>query len=110
MSEMDRNSISRVLVWTYAAPVVTGWAIISFLPLFGIFIADASIGSIAGDIFFFVAGFGGLFSIWVLAIVCAAQREDKSRIARIMQGRIGLIAAYATLWLTAYWLFKFFLV
>ncbi|MFN3314686.1 MAG: hypothetical protein ACK46Q_14640 [Hyphomonas sp.] len=109
MNERNRISITRLLLWTYAAPVVTAWAVLSFLPVFGLFIEGASITSIVGDILFLLFGFAGLFGAYVFAIFCATGRENKSRISRLMQGRIGFLAAYATIWLTAYWLFKYFL-
>jgi len=110
MNDEDRGSISRLLLWTYAAPVVTAWAILSFIPIFGLFIQGATVLSIIGDTLFLIFGFAGLFSIYVFAIFCAAGRENKSRISRLLQGRIGLLAGYATVWLSAYWLFKYFIV
>lgn len=110
MNEQDRVSIPRLLLWTYGAPVVTAWAMLSFLPVFGLLIEGASITSIVGDVLFLLSGFAGLFGAYVLAIFCAAGRENKSRLSKLMQGRIGFLAAYATVWLAAYWLFKSFLV
>lgn len=110
MTELKHTSIARLLLWVYAAPVVTAWAIVSFLPVFGIFIEGAPTVSIVGDAVFLLSGFAGLFALYVFAIFCAAGPVQKSKVSRILQGRIGLLSAYATVWLTAYWLFKYFVV
>lgn len=107
MSALNRSSIVRAIMGVCAAPVIVTWAIVSFLPLSGVLVEGASTGSRVGDALFFATGFGGLFALYLLLIVLAAGAVQRRRIMQALSGRLGLVAAYATVWLVGYAAFRF---
>jgi len=110
MMSLSHSGVARLFVWMYAVPVLGFWVMLSFLPLAGVLVEGATTLSIIGDGLFFVLGFGGLFSLNVLALFFAAGRDQRTLILGIMRGRVGLVSAYATVWLVGYWLFKYLVV
>ncbi len=110
MTTLSHGGIARLFLWMYAAPVLGFWVMLSFLPLAGVLIDGATTLSIIGDVVFFLLGFGGLFSLNLLALYFAAGSEQRTLILGIMRGRIGLVSVYATAWLVGYWLFKYLVV
>lgn len=110
MTSLSHRGVARLFLWMYAVPVLGFWAMLSFLPLAGVLIDEATTLSITGDAVFFVLGFGGLFSVYLLALYFAAGGEHRTLIFGYMRGRVGMLTAYATLWLVAYWLFKYLIV
>lgn len=110
MTTLNHSGVGRLLLWMYAAPVLGFWVMLSFLPLAGVLIDGATPLSIIGDVAFFACGFGGLFSVYLLTVYFAAGREQRTLVQGVMRGRIGLVSAYATLWLSGYWLFKYLVV
>jgi hypothetical protein len=110
MTTLSHSGVARLFLWVYAVPVLGFWAMLSFLPLAGALIDGATPLSIIGDVAFFACGFGGLFSVNLLAVYFAAGRDQRTRVLGVMRGRIGLVSAYATLWLVGYWLFKYLVV
>ncbi len=106
---VTREEVNRIVLWMYATPVLFTWALLSWLPLFGLFIEGASVLSIAGDIVFLATGFvalAGLFAILSLS----ARPEEKDAVNQSLRGKVGWLSAYATAWLVGYWAFKSFLV
>lgn len=110
MTSLSYRGIARLFVWMYAVLVFSFWVMLSFLPLAGVLIEGATTLSIIGDAVFFVLGFAGLFSVYLLALYFAAGREQRTVIFGFLRGRVGLVTAYATLWLIGYWLFKYLIV
>lgn len=110
MTTLSHSGVARLFLWMYAAPVLGFWTMLSFLPLAGMLIDGATPLSIIGDVAFFACGFGGLFSLNLLAVYFAAGREQRTLVLGFMRGRVGLVSAYATLWLVSYWLFKYLVV
>jgi hypothetical protein len=110
MTKLSHGSVAQVFLWVYAAPVVSFWVMLSFLPLAGMLIDGATPLSIIGDVVFFLLGFGGLFSLNLLALYFAAGSEQRTLILGFMRGRVGLVSVYATVWLVGYWLFKYLVV
>ncbi len=110
MTEFNSSSVSRIFLWVYAAPVLTTWAIVSFLPIAGVLIDGVSLISMLGDALFFLLGFAGLFTVYLFALYLTADRSLRTKILKAPQDRVGFFATYATLWLVGYWLFKFLVV
>lgn len=110
MTKLSHGSVAQVFLWVYAAPVVSFWVMLSFLPLAGMLIDGATPVSIIGDAVFLALGFGGLFTLYLTALFFAAGRDVRTRFYGSMRGRIGLVSGYATLWLVGYWLFKYLVV
>ncbi|MDZ7628348.1 MAG: hypothetical protein U5J99_08040 [Parvularculaceae bacterium] len=109
MANLSRGSVVRSLVWVYSAPVLGFWVMVSFIPLAGMLIEGASLTSIIGDLIFLALGFGGLFAGYLL-MFAFAQPEMRTKVAGSLRGRVGLLSAYATIWLSGYWLFKYLVV
>ncbi|MEM1106597.1 MAG: hypothetical protein AAGH87_09430 [Pseudomonadota bacterium] len=105
MTELSRAGINKITLWLYAIPVLTTWALVSWVPLFGLFKPEASVMAKIIDVAFLGTGFVALISLFVLAVL-AAKPEMQSQVLRSGRGKVGLLAAYATVWLVAYWLLK----
>ncbi|MEL6663216.1 MAG: hypothetical protein AAFR33_09445 [Pseudomonadota bacterium] len=109
MVELSRAGINRLCLWMYATPVLAFWAIVSFIPLFGLLQPEASVWAKIVDAAFLASGFGGVITLFVAAVL-SAKPDMQSAVLRAGKGRVGLLAAYATVWLVAYWLLKAYVV
>jgi hypothetical protein len=109
LAAISRESVAQAVVGVYAALILSFWGLLSFLPLAGVLIDGASPISIVGDVIFFALGFGGFATAYILALF-VAQPAFRVRIYASLRGRVGLVSVYATIWLVAYWLFKFLVV
>lgn len=101
--------VTRIFIWTYATIALPTWALLSSLPLFGVFIEGATATERLGDVVFLLTGFLTLAGLWG-ALALIASPGGKASVAGILRGKIGLVTAYATTWLAAYWVFKSFFV
>ncbi|MEM0985594.1 MAG: hypothetical protein AAGJ32_05065 [Pseudomonadota bacterium] len=106
---VTRSEVNRLILWMYATPVLFSWALLSTLPIFGIFTNDATTLSIIGDVAFLATSFLALFGLF-LVLSLSATRENKDKVNGAMQGRVGLLSAYATVWLVGYFVFKQYIV
>ncbi|MEM1152383.1 MAG: hypothetical protein AAGI03_17880 [Pseudomonadota bacterium] len=109
MVELSRAGINRITLWLYATPVLVTWALASFTPLFGLLKPEASVMAKIVDAAFLAGGFGGVIALFVAAVL-SAKPEMQSTVLRAGKGKVGLLAAYATIWLVAYWLLKAYVV
>ena len=107
--KIDFSEATRIFVWAYATIALSTWALVSSLPLFGLFIEDATATERLGDVAFLLTGFFALAGLWG-AIALIASPGSKASVAGILRGKPGLVAAYATLWMLAYWGFKSYVV
>lgn len=109
MVELSRAGINRLTLWMYAVPVLSTWFIASFVPLFGLFQPEASVWAKIIDAAFLAGGFGGVLGLFVVAVL-SAKPGMQSSVLRAGKGKVGLLSAYATVWLVAYWLLKAYVV
>lgn len=99
---------TRIFLWAYATIALSTWALVSSLPLFGLFIEDVTATERLGDVAFLLTGFFALAGLWgALALIAAP--GGKASVAGFLRGKPGLVSAYATLWMLAYWGFKSFI-
>jgi len=109
MSPLSRDSVNTITLWLYAIPVLSTWAIVSFIPLFGMLQPEASVWAKIVDAAFLAGGFGGVITLFIAAVI-SAKPDMQSTVLRAGRGRVGLLSAYATVWLVAYWLLKAYVV
>ncbi|MEO0464942.1 MAG: hypothetical protein AAF216_00240 [Pseudomonadota bacterium] len=96
---------TRIFLWAYATIVLPTWALISSLPLFGLFIEGATDVERLGDAAFLFTSFFALAGFWgALALIAAP--GGKASVSGFLRGKPGFVSAYATLWMVAYWGFK----
>lgn len=102
MASNLRSDINSALQWALALPVLAFWPLISFLPVFGLFEAEASLISVAVNLIFVATSFIGAFG----AVICIrglggpafrAQRDEAPK-----RGRAFAAAGYGAVWMTAY--------
>ena len=97
--------IRKLIVWSYNVPVASVWAIVSFLPVVGLFQKEASMTAVIGELLFLATGAIGVGSIAAgLSLMVAP--EHRSALPNPVKGRPGVIAMYTTLWLAAYAAFQ----
>lgn len=106
---VTRAEVNTICLWMYATPVLFSWALLSWLPFFGLFIEGASALSLAGDAAFFATSFVALAAVFA-TLSFSAKPQHKDEVNQLLRGKVGLLSAYATLWLVGYWAFKHFVV
>jgi hypothetical protein len=106
MTRLSYGYVARLVLWVYTAPVLTLWALLSFIPIAGIFIEGASTISKAGDVIFLALGFGGLLTGYIVVLFLAAP-GFRTKVFGALRGRVGAVSAYASAWLFGYGLFKY---
>lgn len=109
MNELSWAGVSRIFLWMYGTVVVPIWAMVSFVPMFGLLIPDASIAEKLVDLAFLSTGFVAAAGLYGVAVISANPGQSK-KVFAFLRGRIGLVTAYATVWLVGYWLLKGFVV
>ena len=92
--------VRKRLVWTYNAPVVSVWALVSFLPVVGLFHKEASTVALIGEVLFLATG---LIGVGCLAATLAllVPPEGRGRLPNPLKGRPGVLAIYTTVGLGA---------
>lgn len=102
-----RNDVNRILFWCFATLVLGTWALCGFLPFAGLLIEGASPLFLVGQAAFLLTGFVGVLGLVLLAqLLTPAGGGNTAR--RMLSGRIGLLTAYATVWLITFGLFVYF--
>ncbi len=97
-----RRDIYSTLQWAFALPVLAFWPLISFLPMFGLFEAEATILSITVDLIFVATSFVGLFSALIGLRWLGGPAYRANRDAAPKRGRAFATAAYGAAWMVAY--------
>lgn len=102
-----RLDIKSLIGWSYVVPVGSVWAIVSFLPVVGLFEKGASSVALLGEFFFLASGLVGIAGIvFALRMLVAPQR--RSELPNPLKGKPISIAIYTTLWLASYAAFQYF--
>lgn len=101
-----RLDVRKLLVWSYNVPVVSAWALVSFLPVVGLFQKGASTAAVIGEVLFLATGLIGLGG-GAAALSLLVAPENLIRLQSPLKGRPGVLAIYTTIWLAAYAAFQF---
>ncbi|MEM1145669.1 MAG: hypothetical protein AAGI88_24105 [Pseudomonadota bacterium] len=94
-----REDVKGILFWTYAAVVLSTWALVSFLPIAGIAINESSIGLRVLQGVFLMSGFLGFCGAYLLYCFLRIPIPGRKRSKSVAKP----LTAYASLWLAAYW-------
>ena len=97
-----RKDVKSIFFWTYAAVVLSTWALIGFVPISGASVADASIGYRLLHGVFLVTGFVGFIGAYVVYLFIRVPSLGQDRKKSIAVP----LTVYATAWLIAYWAFS----
>ena len=102
MSHVSRKDISRLIIGICAVPILSVWALVSFLPIAGLLGPEKPLIFAVADVLFLLTGFGALLAALVAAVLFA-RPQARGTVKASLKGRLGLITAYATVWLALYW-------
>jgi hypothetical protein len=102
MSEFSYRNAGKTVIGICAVPVLSIWALVSFLPIVGLLTADKPLVFLIADLLFLMTGFVGLISP-VIAAVFLTRPGSGGAAKNILKGRLVLITLYATVWLALYW-------
>ncbi len=104
MPTLTKESVNRVLIWTVATPIITSWALVSFIPMFALFGPENLI-----DLFvqaaFLATGFVGLLGLLILAAFAKQASVDSPIPRRIENRRAIWLSIWAIGWMTLYGLY-----
>ena len=101
MSQVSRKDIGRLIIGICAVPILSVWALVSFLPIAGLLGPGKPLIFAAADVLFLLTGFGALLAPLVAAVLFA-RPQARGTIKAALKGRLGLITLYATVWLALY--------
>jgi len=98
-----RNSINQTMVWCVAAPILSLWALISFLPIASVIEAWGDVGEVlialaflaTGALGFIGAAVGYRLLLWDKKTVAVTSAETRTRRALVL-------TLYAVAWLSLF--------
>ncbi|MEM1145613.1 MAG: hypothetical protein AAF671_09985 [Pseudomonadota bacterium] len=96
-----RSDVKAIFFWSYAAIALSLWALIGFLPIAGMLIADAPIKDRVIHGVFLVSGFVGIIGVYIAYLYLRVPTPGKVSQRSLAKP----LTVYATLWLAAYWTF-----
>jgi len=97
-----RTSIIQLLIWTAAAPILSVWVLVSFLPMISLLRAWGDVVGVAVALAFLVSGALGLIAatIGYQWLLWAKTRPIVSQEVRTR--RVAALSVYAVVWMTLY--------
>jgi hypothetical protein len=97
-----KKSIIQLLIWSAAAPILSVWTLVSFLPMVSLLRAWGDIVGVAAALAFLVTGALGLIAATIAHewLRWARTRPIASQEARTR--RIAALSVYAVAWMTLY--------
>lgn len=102
MPQLTRKEIGKLVIGICAVPILSVWALVSFLPIAGLLGPGKPLIFAVADVLFLLTGFGA-FLAPVVAAVAFAGPGARGNIKAALQGRLAALTAYASLWLALYW-------
>jgi hypothetical protein len=97
-----KTSIIQLLIWSAAAPILSVWFLVSFLPMISLLRAWGDLAGVAVALAFLISGALGLIAAtagyrWLL---WAKKRPIVSR--QVRTRRVVALSVYALVWMTLY--------
>jgi hypothetical protein len=102
MSQLSRKDIGRLIIGLCAVPILSTWAMVSFLPIAGLLGPAKPLIFAVADVLFLLTGFGALLAPLVAAVLFA-RPQAQGTVKTALKGRLGVITLYASVWLALYW-------
>lgn len=101
MNQLSKDGVTQIILWAAAAPIIGTWALVSFIPVSGLFDPE-SLVDLFVEILFLATGFAGLFGVLVFAAFTKEASTDASVLRPSGNKRAITLSAWAIAWMTAY--------